>query len=142
MSDEEKSSIIIALERLEIAHRHTAETLAIVTKETAERLREKMDSVGIDIAVIKQTTTDLKNAVFGNGKEGLILRTSKLEGHVTNLQDCHGTSKTNDEALDHRLTSMETKIIRWSGIVIGAMIVINVVMALIINWDKIRTISH
>lgn len=129
MTDHDVNFIIRHLEKLERA-----------VKSTAEETQKQINPLVTDVAVIKSTMSDIKKEVFGNGKEGLTARTTKLEARITGIEYAQDKAITSDEVLQARFRKMEEKILKWSGLVLGINLTIGAIMAWVINWEKIARI--
>lgn len=131
MTEHDVNFIIRYLEKLEKA-----------VKSTAEETQKQINPLVTDIAVIKSTMDDIKKEVFGNGKEGLTVRTTKLEARVTGIEGIQDKAITTDEVLQARFRKMEEKILKWSGLVLGVNLTIGAIITWIVNWEKITKLLN
>lgn len=131
MTESDVNFILRAVERVEGA-----------VKKSHEQAQAQIATLVTDVAVIKSTMGDIKKEVFGNGKEGLTIRTTKLEARVMSLESSADKAVTTDEILQAKFRAMETKILQWSGIVLGVNLTIGAIITWIVNWEKITSLFH
>lgn len=129
MTEAEANYILRAVERLETT-----------VKKNHEQTQAQIATIVTDIVVIKNTVSDIKREVFGNGREGLASRTTKLETRLTALDSSMDRAVTTDEVLQAKFRAIEAKILQWSGVVLGINLTIGAIITWAINWEKIMSI--
>lgn len=121
---------------------NTLKQVEDLVKKNNEQFQKQLTTLTTDVAIIKNIISDMKKEVFGNGKEGLNIRTTKLEEKVMLLDRGVDKAVTTDEVLQARFRTIEMKIIRWSGIILGINLTIGAIIAWMTNWDKIALFFH
>lgn len=104
------------------------------------KLEDKLNTVITETAIIKGITADVKKDIYGNGNIGMKVRLSQTEDKICNMENTLETAKEDIIANNAQTTKLDFKIGKFVGIVVGVNLMLTVLFALLINWDKVKGI--
>lgn len=107
-----------------------------------EKFRDELMKVAVDVAVIKTTTKDVKEAVFGNGKKGLKTEFTELAVKYQNLEKKLDVDNTGEIIANAKIAKLGEKVDKILFVFIGITLTASAVFTVVINWDKISKFFH
>ena len=107
-------------------------------RQCLDKFSEQMSQIGTTVEVIKVTTKDTKEAVFGNGKKGLKADFIELKAKQVELDRRLDADTTGDLVIGAKLVKLNEKVNKFFYVFLGISGVISVGFTLAINWAKVK----